>query len=798
MPTQQAIRKFFEEIGAEVVEPPGGDIEHIIRQFPEADKRKMDLPLSRLSKVIPRELTDKPQWVLWKAETRNSKLTKIPYQTNDRRAKSNDSETWTTFSRVTKAYEGGKYDGIGFVLSSQDPFVAFDLDKCRDAETKKIADWAQDIVNTLQSYTEITPSNQGLRVIVKAKLPPHGRKKGNIEIYDDKRFITVTGNHVSGTSATIENRGCETLALHAKIFRDKADTPDNGAAFQRNPLNLSDAEIIKKAHEAKNYPKFSKLWRGDWTDYPSQSEADQALCSMLAFWIPEPARIDSLFRQSGLYRNKWDEQHYSNGTTYGKQTIENAINGAKETYGMQQKKNSNLVIMDTENEFRFTDLGNAKRLVRKFGKDMRYCYKWRTWLVWDGKRWRRDDSGRVMQMAKDTITGLYQEASGVTDKSNRKDLVSWAVKSESNQRLEAMIKLARSEPGIPIDPSELDKHNMLFNVLNGTLDLITGELCPHSREDLITKLSPVNYDPKAECDVWNSFLRRNVPDPENRKFLQRVTGYALTADTSEEKLFFIHGPTRTGKSTYSEAIKATLGDYARTANFETFVKRKFERNATEDIARLAGARFVTSIEVDEGKSLAEQLIKTITGGDTVTARALYESSFEFKPSFKLFLVANNRPNVKIEEEAIWNRIIQIPFCERLSKNEIDKEVKRKLIDPEISGSAILAWAAKGCLEWQKIGLQVPDAVQRYTDEYKDEMNPFKEFFEDCCLLEPDDLTLKADLRKCYVDWCVSTKEKPIGRKQFPKILESLGIQEHRTGAKRFWKGIRLIINDTMT
>ncbi len=791
MPTQQAIRKFFEEIGAEVVEPPGGDIEHIIRQFPEADKRKMDLPLSRLSKVIPRELTDKPQWVLWKAETRNSKLTKIPYQTNDRRAKSNDPMTWTTFIKVMEAYESGKYDGIGFVLSSQDPFVAFDLDKCRDAETKKIADWAQDIVNTLQSYTEITPSNQGLRVIVKAKLLHQGRRKGNIEIYDDKRFITVTGSHLSGTPATIENRERETHKLHTEIFGSTETSENETSSFLPN---LNTTEIIKKAREAKNGPKFSKLWQGDWSDYPSQSEADQALCSMLAFWVPEPTRIDSLFRLSGLYRDKWDERHYSNGATYGQQTVENAINNGAETY----RKNSNHAWSDIQNECKLTDLGNAKRLVKKFGNDIRYCYRWKNWLVWDGKRWQRDNSGKVMQFAKATITDMYQQASSASEQSMRTSLASWAIKSESQQRLEAMVKLARSEPGIPIDPSELDRDNMLFNVLNGTLDLTTGGLSPHSREDFITRLSPVNYDPTAKSEVWASFLQRNVPDPENRSFLQRVTGYALTGDTSEEKLFFIHGPTRTGKSTYSEAIKTTMGDYARTANFDTFIKRKFERNASEDIARLVGSRFVTSIEVDEGKSLAEQLIKTITGGDTITARALYESSFEFKPSFKLFLVANNRPKVKIEEEATWNRIIQIPFCERLSKNEIDKEVKRKLIDPEISGSAILAWAVKGCLEWQKIGLQVPDAVQRYTDEYKDEMNPLKEFFEDCCLFEPDGMTLKANLRKCYIDWCVSTKEKPIGRKQFPKILESLGIQEHRTGSKRFWKGIRLIINDTMT
>jgi len=162
-----------------------------------------------------------------------------------------------------------------------------------------------------------------------------------------------------------------------------------------------------------------------------------------------------------------------------------------------------------------------------------------------------------MQLAKATITDLYQEASNAPDQSMRTNLASWAIKSESHQRLEAIVKLALSEPGIPINPSELDRNHMLFNVLNSTLDLNTGELRPHSREDYITKLSPVKYDRNAKSEVWKSFLQRNVPDPENRSFLQKVAGYSLTKDTSEEKLFFIHSPTRTGKSTYSEAIKAT-------------------------------------------------------------------------------------------------------------------------------------------------------------------------------------------------------------------------------------------------
>jgi len=236
--------------------PARGDIEDIIRQFPEADEGEMNLTSSRLSRMLPNELTDRPQWVLWKAKTRNSKLTKIPYQTNDRRAKSNDPITWTTFPQMTKAYESGKYDGIGFILSCQDPFVAFDLDDCRDPNTGKIADWAQEIVNTLNSYTEITPSKKGYRVIVKAKLPPQKRKKGNIEIYDDKRYITVTGNHVAETPATIENRERETHELHTKIF-GRTEKSENGKTSFR--LNSSGAEIIKKAHEAKNSPKFSKL-----------------------------------------------------------------------------------------------------------------------------------------------------------------------------------------------------------------------------------------------------------------------------------------------------------------------------------------------------------------------------------------------------------------------------------------------------------------------------------------------------------------------------------------------------------
>lgn len=294
-----------------------------------------------------------------------------------------------------------------------------------------------------------------------------------------------------------------------------------------------------------------------------------------------------------------------------------------------------------------------------------------------------------------------------------------------------MIYLAQSEPGIPITPQQLDLNDWLFNCSNGTIDLKTGELLPHNPGDLLTKISPVEYSSEAFSPLFQDFLMQVTGENlELITFLQRMAGYSLTGDTREEKIFFLYGPSATGKSTFIEALKATLGDYAATSDFETFLKKPSTGGLRNDIARLAGVRFVSSIEVEEGKKMAESLIKSISGGDTITARHLYQEFFEFKPKSKFILAANHKPTLRNDDDAIWRRILQVPFDKSIPEEKRDPSIKARLRDTSLSGPAILAWAVKGCLEWQVSGLGIPPLVQEATDSYREEMDPIKEFLEE--------------------------------------------------------------------
>lgn len=284
------------------------------------------MPMTGTLPAALAELSARAQWVVWRREPRDGKPTKVPYNARTGAlASSTDRATWSTYEEARgRAWQ---FDGVGYVLSADDPYVGIDLDHCRDAASGELAEWARIIVDSLASYTEVSPSNEGLRVFVRAALPPHGRRKGALEMYAQARFLTITGAHLVGTPTTIEERQHAIDVLHARTFGKSSPTTRRAGA-PRAPNDLDDGRLLEVAFSARNGDDVRALWNGDWSGrYTSPSEADLALCSYLAFYAgPDEARIDSLFRQSGLYREKWDREDYR------RRTIDRVLSTLTDTY----------------------------------------------------------------------------------------------------------------------------------------------------------------------------------------------------------------------------------------------------------------------------------------------------------------------------------------------------------------------------------------------------------------------------------------------------------------------------------
>jgi P4 family phage/plasmid primase-like protien len=437
--------------------------------------------------------------------------------------------------------------------------------------------------------------------------------------------------------------------------------------------------------------------------------------------------------------------------------------------------------------FNLTDLGNAERFVAHHGEDVRYCYQWRKWLVWTGARWERDEAGRVHRLAKETVRSIYREASNEEDENRRKALAKHARASESETRIRAMVELAKSE--IPAAPDELDADPWLLNTAGGTIDLRTGKLREHRREDLITKLAPVEYDPEAEAPTWSAFLERVLPGEELRQFVRRAAGYSATGNTSEQCMFIHHGPGANGKSTFQEAVTAALGDYAMRTPTETLLVKR-PGGVPNDIARLKGARLVTASETEEGRRLAESLVKDLTGQDTISARFMWAEWFDFKPTHALHLSTNHKPEIRGTDAAIWRRIRLIPWAVTIPPAEQDRELPEKL-RAELPG--VLAWIVRGCSEWQREGLQAPEEVRKATRAYRAEMDVLAAFLADCCVRDEDETAFAGELWGAWKRWCEETGEQFGTQKRFGGRLAERGFLNHRDSktGRKVWSGLSL-------
>ena len=430
-----------------------------------------------------------------------------------------------------------------------------------------------------------------------------------------------------------------------------------------------------------------------------------------------------------------------------------------------------------------TDAGNAQRLIKRHGQDLKFIPAW-GWLVWTGQTWARDEL-KARQVALETARGIHAEAATVSDNAEQKALSDWARKSQNAQRLQALLWCA--QPALAASPDEFDKQPWLLPVANGTVDLRTGEIHPHRREHFLTRACPVVFDKKSQCPEWLEFLERVLPSRDVRDYVQRFAGYSLTGSTAEQCLAFLYGSGRNGKSVFLETLGLLLGDYHTATRVDSLAVTR-GGGIPNDVAALAGARLVSVSETPEGVRLNESLVKDLTGGDTITARFLRHEFFQFKPQFKLWIRGNHKPQIRGTDDGIWRRLALVPFTVQIPLAEVDPGLPERL-QGELPG--ILNWAVEGCRAWQENGLSPPQAVTEAVSDYRMEMDTLGEFIADRCVCGDGVKAKSSDLYSEYKSWCDSNGEHPLSQRRFGLCLGERGYTKLKSGTV-YWHGVGLI------
>jgi putative DNA primase/helicase len=411
--------------------------------------------------------------------------------------------------------------------------------------------------------------------------------------------------------------------------------------------------------------------------------------------------------------------------------------------------------------------------------DLRYVAKWGQWFVWDNMRWGTDDVRRVFTLACDLCVDV---ASGLNNSRERKQMATAKTRA-------AVVSLASEDPRLAATVDQWDADPWLLNTPDGTIDLRTGCLHEHRREDYITKITSVG--PRGKCPRWRKFLEEITnADVELQKYLQRVAGYCLTGVTYEQQLFFNYGAGGNGKGVFVGAICGILHDYHRTAQIETFTVNHGERHPTE-LAGLRGARLVTAAETEEGRRWSEARIKELTGGDKITARFMRQDFFDFVPQFKLMFSGNHMPTLRTVNKAITRRFNRIPFTVTIPDGQVNKNLADEL---KVEWPGILQWAVEGCLQWQRIGLCPPACVSNATASYLEGEDIIGEWIDECCERDAAHWESATDLFLCWQSWTEERSEYVGSVKWFSLKLEDRGglkRSKNKEQTARGFYGLRL-------
>ena len=743
-----------------------------------------------LMRALPEELRQMRRFVLWGLR---GKPTKRPYTVRGGRllaAKPGDAAGCLTFEEaVAQADKRGC--GVGFVFCAGDGLTGIDLDHVIEGGhfADDVADQMVEAFGAAGAYIERSRSREGIHIICRATLPEGaGNRKGPFEFYDRGRYFALTGNALN----TPDRLGdCQHLVegWHRRIFGDAAPA---ALVPQGEGQTLTDEEVAERLAAALGRDfDLRKLF--SLTEHPGpmgdESRQDLALCSALARTFPGDP--DAILRAADLspwvqskddaHARKWERPEYRRNTAQ-RGVLMRRAKDAEQLDGITAEVLPDLPKSAT---FSWSDMNSGRMFAEFVNGKCKYCKDRALWYFFDGRRWVEDAGGlNAAARAKSLADRLPSMVKDVPD-DKKSDFLGWCRRWHSATTRARIVKDAQSEESIQIRFDRFDAHPWLLNVLNGMLDLRTGELRPHSPDDLLTCLAPVRYDPAAPGTRWRQFIEEIFPgDPDMQRLFQQACGYALTGSTERECLFILYGPsTRNGKSTACETIAAMMGEYARAASPLLLAPRSNTPGAaSSDLADLVGRRFVTLPEPAAGAVWAPETIKRLTGGDAINARPLYGSPFQFRPDAKFFVNANHLPRLQDHTIFASDRVKIIPFNRHFEEWERDPLLKQELTSDE-SLSGVLNWCLDGLRDFTEQGrhaLALPAASRAVLEEFRRDSDKLGRFIEDRCTVESGAMVPTNELYGAYSVWCLENGHRTPSQSGFTSQLrERFVVQRKR-------------------
>lgn len=454
---------------------------------------------------------------------------------------------------------------------------------------------------------------------------------------------------------------------------------------------------------------------------------------------------------------------------------------------------------------KLTDIGVVERFIDTYKDTICFNINSGNWMIYDGRAWRVHETDKKSFLCKDIIDKLIAiirnipKEAEIVGKNLSKDSKEYAEicesydkfakQCESAGKLKSIISIAASKLGCV--SSDFDSNDHVFNCHNATLVLNKGKVSvnQHNRNDFLSKISPISYNKDAECPEWLKFINRIFNnDQELISYVQRAVGYTMCGSTSEQVFFTLFGSGANGKSVFLDTLQHIMGDYGQQSDFGTFLVKKSDTGARNDIARMVGARFICASESGVFKTIDDALIKDITGGKTISARFLHKEFFEFTPQMKIFLATNHKPNIHDDSNGMWRRVRLIPFNVTIPVEERDKNLYSKLLN---EASGILNWCIKGFEDWSVNGLGTCKIVDSATSVYKLDMDIYGMFLTDCTILKESLCCKSSVVYETYVEWATSNGERVISHKLFSTKLTDKGFIKERRSDGFYWLGFNI-------